>query len=98
MLFLISILPGFTASAYIPVIVLERPLFYRELDDGLYRPVTYLCAKLAGEFVIAIAGSLIFSWFVFFALELHGSYLLFLLVHYLTTAIGIGELPSFSRV
>ena len=96
MLFLISILPGFTASAYIPVIVLERPLFYRELDDGLYRPVTYLCAKLAGEFAIAIIGSLVFSWFVFFALELHGSYLLFLLVHYLTTAIGIGELPSLS--
>ena len=28
-LFMISILPGFTASSYMPALVLERPLYYR---------------------------------------------------------------------
>ena len=28
-LFMVSILPGFAACAYIPALVLERPLYYR---------------------------------------------------------------------
>ena len=66
----------------------------REWDDGLFRPITYLCAKILEEVIIAFLGCLIFSWWVFFATELHGSYALFLLVHYLTTSIGIGNAPT----
>ena len=29
-LFMASILPGFTASSYMPALVLERPLYYRQ--------------------------------------------------------------------
>ena len=39
-------LPAFGASAYVPSIVLERGLFIRERNDGLYRPITYLCSKV----------------------------------------------------
>ena len=38
-------LPAFGASSYIPSIVLERGLFIRERNDGLYRVITYLCSK-----------------------------------------------------
>ena len=41
-------LPAFGASAYVPSIVLERGLFIRERNDGLYRVITYLCSKASG--------------------------------------------------
>ncbi len=41
------VLPAFTAVAYVPVIILERPLFLRERNDGLYRVITYLSFKIS---------------------------------------------------
>ena len=40
-------MPAFTAVAYVPVIILERPLFLRERNDGLYRVITYLSFKIS---------------------------------------------------
>lgn len=42
-------LPAFGAASYIPSIVLERALFVRERNDGLYRVITYLLAKMIDE-------------------------------------------------
>lgn len=39
-------LPAFGASAYVPSIVMERGLFIRETNDGLYRVITYICSKV----------------------------------------------------
>ena len=39
-------MPAFSASAFVPTIVLERPLYVRERNDGLYRAITYLCSKV----------------------------------------------------
>ena len=40
---------GFTATGFLPALVLERALFYRERADGLYNSVTYYVAKLIEE-------------------------------------------------
>jgi ATP-binding cassette, subfamily G (WHITE), member 2 len=45
-LFMWCILPAFGAASYVPAIVLERPLFVRERNDGLYQVITYQCAKV----------------------------------------------------
>ncbi len=37
-----------------PAIFLERPLFIRERNDGLYRTITYLCAKMLDEILITV--------------------------------------------
>ncbi|KAK9865323.1 hypothetical protein WJX84_007950 [Apatococcus fuscideae] len=88
-LFIATVLPGFTAAAYMPSIVLERPLFLRERSDGLYHTLTYITAKVAEEMVIAFLGSLIFSNWIWWSTEFRGSYALFLLVHYACTCTGI---------
>ncbi|KAK9804705.1 hypothetical protein WJX72_000974 [[Myrmecia] bisecta] len=88
-LFMWAILPGFSASSYVPAIVLERGLFVRERSDGLYRTITYLCFKLAEEVFLALLISLPFSCLVFFPLQMQGSWALFWAVYFLTTIIGI---------
>ena len=44
--------PAWGAVAFIPAIVLERALYVRERNDGLYRPVTYLAFKLIDELAL----------------------------------------------
>jgi ABC-type multidrug transport system ATPase subunit len=89
MLLMWVILPAFGAASYIPAIVLERPLFVRERNDGLYRVITYLCAKTIEELGIAFAASLIFSNVVFWAVNFHGGYVIFWLLYLCTLATGI---------
>ena len=52
----------------------------REQDDGLYRSITYLTAKMVEESVIVLLNSLAFTALVFFPIYLSGSYLVFFMV------------------
>ena len=88
-LFMWCALPAFGAASYVPAIVLERPLFVRERNDGLYRVITYLCAKMLEELGIAMLNSLIFSNVVFWPLRLQGSWAPFWLVYFTTLSTGI---------
>ena len=63
----------------------------------MYRPITYLVAKLTEELIIALGGSLVFCCLTFFPMLLPGSFLLYFLVYYLTTCIGIGTIVPQSR-
>ena len=38
-------MPAYGASPYLPSIVLERPVYVREMADGLYSPLAYLLYK-----------------------------------------------------
>ena len=51
---MINILPSFQASGYMPSVVLERAMFYREMDDGVYPLVSYIAYKIIEEGVLAI--------------------------------------------
>lgn len=50
--------PAFGAAAYIPQLFLARPLYFRERNDGLYRPITFLMYLMVEEVVVAIPVSL----------------------------------------
>ena len=39
-------MPAYGAAPYLPAIVLERPVYLREMSDGLYSPFTYLLYKV----------------------------------------------------
>lgn len=39
-------MPAYGAGPYLPAIVLERPVYVREMNDGLYTPFTYLLYKV----------------------------------------------------
>jgi hypothetical protein len=41
--------PALSAAGYIPTIMLERNLYQRELNDGLYYPITYMITKWLQE-------------------------------------------------
>lgn len=69
--------------------MLERPLYVRERNDGLYRPITYLLAKLFDELFGLIVSSVVFSAFVFYVVDLQGSFLLFWLIYLVTLSIGL---------
>ncbi|PRW20409.1 P-loop containing nucleoside triphosphate hydrolase [Chlorella sorokiniana] len=84
-------LPAFGASSFVPAIVLERPLFTRERNDGLYRVITYLVAKIVDELCVALVCSIVFANIVWWALQLQGSFALFWLIYFLTLSTGIGE-------
>ncbi len=39
-------MPAYGAAPYLPAIVLERPVYLREMSDGLYSPFSYLLYKV----------------------------------------------------
>jgi len=88
-LFMWCTLPAFGAASYVPAIVLERQLFIRERNDGLYRVITYMCAKIVDELLIALVASGVFGAVVFFPVELQGSFALFWFIYFATLSCGI---------
>jgi hypothetical protein len=81
-------MPGYSSSACMPSLFLERALFIREREDGLYRPVTALVAKMVSELVIGAVVSLLASAPVFYACRLGGSFAVFAVGHFVTSAVG----------
>ena len=65
----------------------------RERNDGLYRVITYLCAKMLDELLIAVLASIIFACVVFYGVRLQGEWVLFWLVYLTTLSVGISARP-----
>ena len=62
----------------------------RERNDGLYRVITYLCAKMLDELIVAVLVSFVLSCVLFYGAAFPGSLVLFWLVYLTTLSIGIG--------
>ena len=60
------------------------------LRDGLYKPMTYICAKMFDEMLMLSVVSVILAAAVFYAVQLSGSFVLFWLVYYFTLGNGGG--------
>jgi ABC-type multidrug transport system ATPase subunit len=88
-LFMCTALPSFTASGYMPSIVSERPLFYRETNDGCYSAFSYTLYKLLEEAVPQVVGSLIFCALTSFLIEFKGHFAWQWLIFFVTGQTGI---------
>ena len=66
----------------------------RERNDGLYLPITYLSARLAGELAVVVLQSLVVSAMVFYPLALRGAFVVFWLAWLLTTSVGVGKIAG----
>jgi len=53
-----AILPAYGAGPYLPAIMLERPVYVREISDGLYTAFTYLLYKARRALRCAAPGCL----------------------------------------
>ena len=74
------------AAAYIPSIVLERPVYLRETSDGMFTPITYLSHKILEEIVIAIGMAVAFSLPVYYVINLQVIIIIIWLLHNLVEA------------
>ncbi|CAE8631685.1 unnamed protein product [Polarella glacialis] len=88
-LFMSTVMPAFTAAGYMPSIVTERPLFYREHSDGCYTTGSYLLFKVIEEGFFHIFASLIFCLMTFFLIQLPGSFWWHWLLNFVTGQVGI---------
>lgn len=88
-LFMSTALPSFTAAGYMPSIVQERPLFYRETADGCYKAITYILYKLCEEAIPQVFGSLIFCLLTVFIIDFQGNFFWHWLIFYTVGQTGI---------
>ncbi|KXZ54635.1 hypothetical protein GPECTOR_4g700 [Gonium pectorale] len=88
-LFMWSATTGFSAASYVPSLVMERGLFVRERNDGLYLAPTYLTAKLLDEIAINSVASLGISAFTFYGIQLQNSFGVFYVSYFVGVCVGI---------
>jgi len=89
MLYFVAAICGYGAAAFVPSLTMERNLFYRELADGCYKPITYYASKFIEEGILALITSLVFCMIVFLGVSLQGNFFLLFISYYLTTMVGI---------
>jgi len=89
LLSMINILPSFQASGYMPSVVLERAMFYREMDDGVYPLVSYIAYKIIEEGALAIPVSLIGQMMLFLGCAIQGNFFYFWIINYGVMMCGI---------
>ena len=82
-------MPGYAAAAYIPQLVIERPIFLREVADGCYKSSTFLLAKIVEEFLIILPFTLAYTGCIFGAISLQGNFWIVFLVVYLLSCWGL---------
>ena len=89
LLYMLNILPSFGASGYMPSIVLERAVFYREVDDGSYPLFSYVAYKFIEEGVLAIPVTLVAHTALYLGCALQGSFAIFWICNYMVLSCGI---------
>ena len=62
----------------------------RERSDGHYRAITYLCAKMTMELLLAVPFSVISAALVFYLTRMSGSFIFFWVAYLVTIYVGIG--------
>lgn len=95
-LFMWSAQPSFSAAAYLPTLMLERPLYYRELADGLYSPLTYYLIKWVQELILMGPSTLLFSLMIFFAVGMSGNFFIFWLAFLLCQITAVSTAFMFA--
>jgi len=89
LLSMLNILPSFQASGYMPSVVLERAMFYREVDDGVYPLISYIIYKIVEEGILALPVSAVAQMMLFLGCAIKGSYFYFWIINYGVMSCGI---------
>ena len=90
-IFFFSMAPAFSAASYIPSIMLSRPLYFRERNDGLFRAITFLMYLMCEECLIAVPVSLIVCTAMWFGVGLAGSWVMWWISFYISFTVGIAS-------
>lgn len=82
---LMYIWTGFSATGalvYVPRLVVERWVFYREQRDGLYPALSYFLVKVIEEYTVAIVLSVVYCSILWFAIDLQGNMIRFVVTFF----------------
>ena len=90
-IFFFCMSPIFSAASYIPAIMLSRPLYFRERNDGLFRPICFLMYLIFEETVLAIPNSLVVCTAMWFGIALQGSWFLWWISFFMTWLVGVSS-------
>lgn len=90
-IFFFIMAPAFSAASFVPQIMLSRPLYFRERNDGLFRPICFLMYLMAEECLVAIPVSFIVCTAMWFGVGLAGSYITWWLQFYLQFLCGVSS-------
>ncbi len=67
----------------------ERPLYYREVADGLYGPFAYLTSLALREMLFMFPVTLTYTPVIFFVIKYQGTFALFWLVYIVSVATSV---------
>lgn len=79
--------PVFGAAAYVPEIMMGRPLYRREIADGLYTPLTYVLYLIIEELTIMLPIILLANTVMWFCMRLAGSFVLWWISQYVSVCM-----------
>jgi len=74
---------------YLPSMILERWVFYREQRDGLYPPITQLMSKVVEEFTAAVILSVVHCSILRVIVDLQDSFIRFVAASFGLFCTGI---------
>lgn len=90
--------PAFSAAAYLPSIMLDRPLYQRERNDGLYYSYTYYIVKWLQELLLLVPSSLLFSGLIYVSVDLQGQFAVYWLSYLLIAMTWIAVAYTFATL
>ena len=82
LMFIWSTFSATGALVYVPRLVVERWVFYREQRDGLYPVLSYFLIKILEEMMVAVVLSVLFCYILWSCIHLQGSLLRFILTFF----------------
>ena len=78
---------GLITVIYIPALVIDKPVFIRESNDGCYRTISYVCASYAIEAIAIACSSICYSSTLYWAMggfnPRAGAFFFFMLTHFI---------------
>lgn len=91
-LFFSSLYADLTAFAYLPMVFFQRPIFYRERSERMYRTATYALGYVLADLPMMFLGTLSFTLTFYFFTGLQrtaGHFFFYLLMSQLNTMVSV---------
>ena len=92
-LFITVFITGLITVIYIPGIIIDKPVFIRESNDGCYRTISYVCANYVIEAIAVACSSICYSCVLYWAIggmnPTAGAFFFFMFTHFVYSLTAI---------
>jgi len=92
-LFITVFITGLITVIYIPGLIIDKPVFIRESNDGCYRTISYVCANYLIEAIAVACSSICYSCVLYFAIggmtQTAGAFFFFMFTHFVYSLTAI---------